>query len=225
MLNIDYIENLDLYFTSPKVENHLRPPVYIFVVPSYETESPLDYFIESLKETYNDFRVDSRPLERIAGFSVFGIGDEESWPEVDKFCYQAFELDKYVGKLGARRLFPVGTGCVKTTLDNEVKSWTQDLLSTLSEDLPLPEPGDIVDSDDESETEDSSQNNSSLVDVEDIGSSIEATKSLERILPSPSNHKGDGFKRIAHAKLSRSKVIPLLVLTQVSKFVDGLNRH
>lgn len=183
LLNIDYIENLDLYFTSPKVENHLRPPVYIFVVPSYETESPLDYFIESLKETYNDFRVDSRPLERIAGFSVFGIGDEESWPEVDKFCYQAFELDKYVGKLGARRLFPVGTGCVKTTLDNEVKSWTQDLLSTLSEDLPLPEPGDIVDSDDESETEDSSQNNSSLVDVEDIGSSIEATKKSRKNSP------------------------------------------
>lgn len=177
LLNVDYIDDLDVYFTSPKIENAARPPVYVFVVPSYETESPLDYFIESLRETYNDFRIDSRPLENIAGFSVFGIGDKESWPEADKFCYQAFQVDKWVGKLGGRRLFPVGTGCVKTDLEDEVKSWVSDLLSTLAENAPLPEAGDIVDSDDESDIEEESKDNAGLMDVEDIGKSINSKKS------------------------------------------------
>lgn len=168
LLNVDYIEDLDVYFTSPKVENATRPPVYVFTVPSYETESPLDYFIESLKDTYNDFRIDSRPLENIAGFSVFGIGDKESWPEADEFCYQAFQVDKWIGKLGGRRLFPVGTGCVQTDLEDEVKSCVSDLLSTLAENAPLPEAGDIVDSDDESDVEES-KDDAGLMDVEDIG--------------------------------------------------------
>lgn len=183
LLNLDYIENLDHYFVAPKIDDPSHPPIFLFIVPSYESESPLDYFIESLKETYNDFRIDSRSLSQIAGYSVFGIGDKESWPESSKYCYQAVLVDKWLSKLGARRLFPIGTGCVKTDLDEEMQLWTQHLTSSLSEAAPLPEPESIADSDSEDEEESSdstessqSSSNSTLVDVEDIGASIEATK-------------------------------------------------
>lgn len=180
LLNLDYIEDLDKYFISPLIDNPLRPPIYIFVVPSYETESPLDYFIESLKETYNDFRVNSRSLESIAGFSVFGIGDKESWPEEDKYCYQAKQVDRWMSKLGARRVFPLGTGCVKTDLENEVESWVSHLSLALEDPAPLPDPSSIVDSDDDEIDEShADQNDNTLLDMEDIGSSIKASNQEE----------------------------------------------
>lgn len=181
LLNLDYVDDLDPYFASPeKTEN---PPVYVLVVPSYEIESPLDYFIESLKETYNDFRIDSRPLANLAGFSVFGIGDRESWPEKSKFCYQAAQVDKWMGKLGARRVFPLGTGCVKTDLEDSLQIWLNHLTTTLSDPNPIPEPENIADSDDELDADDDelsddsagSSGQSTLVDVEDIGASIAQT--------------------------------------------------
>lgn len=181
LLNIDYIDDLDKYFVSPTIKDFHFPPIYLFIVPSYETESPLDYFIESLKETYNDFRVDSRTLSLIAGFSVFGIGDQESWPESSKYCYQGKIIDKWLSKLGAPRLFPLGMGCVKTNLDQEFDVWLQHLISTLKDEIVLSEPNSIADSDSESESESEdiesleSSSNATLVDVEDIGPSIEAT--------------------------------------------------
>lgn len=192
MDNIDYIEDLDDYFATPKKKNEDdAPEIYLFIVPSYETESPLDFFIESLKENYNDFRLDSRPLGKsIAGFCVFGIGDRESWPESEgKFCYQAMQVDKYLSKLGGRRIFPVGTGCVKTDLENQIDTWITRFLSTLEEGNSIAEPIDIADSDDEEDidedfeegSDDLSSGESTLIDVEDIGNSIEATKKSRKI--------------------------------------------
>ncbi|KAA8906924.1 hypothetical protein TRICI_005043 [Trichomonascus ciferrii] len=166
--NLDYLEDMDPYFVAPKKE--LDNTIYLLVVPSYETESPLDYFIEMLKDTYNDFRIDSRPLARLAGFSVFGLGDSEGWPDEDKYCYQAKRVDKLMGKLGAKRIFPLGTGCVKTTIDSSVDSYLEHLENTLKDPSP-PEEVDIVDSDDEEEAE-----NDDVIDVEDMGKVIKQTK-------------------------------------------------
>lgn len=169
LLNLDYVDDLEPYFASPKVVEN--PPVYVLVVPSYEIESPLDYFIESLKETYNDFRIDSRPLAKIAGFAVFGIGDKESWPEEGKYCYQAQQADKWLGKLGGRRVFPLATGCVKTDLDDQVTEWLKHFGETLKDPSVFAEP-DIADSDSE---EEEATEESSLMDVEDIGKSLTST--------------------------------------------------
>lgn len=179
LLNLDYLDDLEPYFAAPKPT--ANPPVYVLVVPSYEIESPLDYFIESLKETYNDFRIDSRPLANIAGFSVFGIGDKESWPEEGKYCYQAEQADKWLGKLGGRRVFPLATGCVKTNLDDQVAEWLTHFTETLKDPSVFEEP-DIADSDSEEETEESS----SLMDVEDIGKSINTTAE-SRAVSSPAD--------------------------------------
>ncbi|ODQ68487.1 hypothetical protein NADFUDRAFT_39863 [Nadsonia fulvescens var. elongata DSM 6958] len=171
LINIDYIEDLDEYFVAPKRENI----VYLFVVPSYENESPLDFFLETLKETYNDWRIDSTPLAKLGGYAVFGLGDSENWPEEDKFCYQAIQTDKWLGKLGARRIFPVGTGCIKTDAEQVLEEWVLHLANTLK-DKNIPEMMDIVDSDDEGTDEEAEAEDNAVVDVEDMGAIIKRTK-------------------------------------------------
>lgn len=169
LLNLDYVDDMDEFFLSPKAPGAF----YILVLPSYETECPLDYFIDSLKETYNDFRIDSRPLSSLAGFSVFGIGDSESWGQEDKFCYQAKLVDKYLGKLGARRVFPLGTGCIKTTIDESFDEYIEHLTSELRNPTPASELADIADSDDEGEDD------PSVMDVEDMGKPMRVKESAE----------------------------------------------
>lgn len=164
LLNVDYVDDLDEYFVSSKAG-----AVYCFIVPSYETESPLDFFLDTIKETYNDFRIDSRPLSKVC-FSVFGVGDKESWPE--KFCYQAREVDRGLAKLGARRLNPLGNGCVKTDLETNMMEWREHFVDAL-EDGVVPEADDIC-SDDEEEFDEDSKDG--IVDVEDMGKIIGSSK-------------------------------------------------
>ncbi|KAK9494576.1 hypothetical protein V1508DRAFT_350851 [Lipomyces doorenjongii] len=145
--NLDYLDDLDTYFVAPA--RNLENAVYLFVVPSYASESPLDFFTETLKDTYNDFRIDSRPLRNLGGYAVFGLGDRVGWDE-DMYCYQAMEIDKYLGKLGAPRAFPVGTGNVSGKANDEYEEWIQHLIDTLTDPAGVGEMIDIGDSDDES---------------------------------------------------------------------------
>lgn len=169
LTNLDYVDDLDKYFVS--LDKDLHSAVLLLILPSYETESPLDYLIELLKETYNDFRIDSKPLAKLAGFSVFGLGDLEGWPEEEgRYCYQAKLVDKYLGKLGARRIFPLGTACNKSDPNQKsLDQWLGHLESTLSDPASIAEEVDIADSDDE---EDADNEDSGVVDVEDMGKII-----------------------------------------------------
>jgi tRNA wybutosine-synthesizing protein 1 len=117
LFNLEEIE-LDDYFVSLPTppEGKSVKYIYIVVVPSYETDSPVAAFLDHLQETHHDFRIDSAPLSPLAGFSVFGFGDSSEWPESEgKFCQDAVQVDKWLGKLsggraGSRRLFPLGMG-------------------------------------------------------------------------------------------------------------------
>ncbi|KAK9382418.1 radical SAM superfamily-domain-containing protein [Kockiozyma suomiensis] len=185
--NIDYVDDLDTFFVSPA--RSLDSAFYLFVIPSYESESPLDYFIETLKDTYNDFRIDSRPLRRIGGYAVFGLGDMLGWDHM--FCYQALLVDKYLGKLGAPRAFPVGTGNVKGEIGKEFEEWTTHLLDTLADPNGVAEIPDITMSDDEGAEEAQDEDDlidsasvklskstdaNDVVDVEDMGVIIQNSK-------------------------------------------------
>lgn len=92
--------------------------VYLVIAPSYEAGSPVAAFLDHLRETHHDFRIDSAPLRTLGGFSVFGFGDSSEWPESEgKFCKDAVQVDRWLGKLtggrsGSRRMFPLGTGDV-----------------------------------------------------------------------------------------------------------------
>lgn len=161
----DDVDDLEEYFLkTPKQSN---PPIYILVLPSYETDSPIDYFLEHLKDTYQDFRVDKYPLRTLAGFAVLGLGDSEHWAG-SKFCYQAELTDKWLGKLGGRRLFPLGKICMKYDGEPKAIEWVNLFNEILFDDEPfyLEQNEEFDDSDAETETTDVLNG---VVDVEDMG--------------------------------------------------------
>lgn len=155
LLNLDDLTDLDDYFVSVPSENAL----YIMVLPSYDTDCPLDYFLQTLEENFNDFRIDKYPLRKLVGYAILGIGDSETWPE--KFCYQAKKADHWIARLGGRRIFPVGEVCMKLGGDSEVQEWANLLSETLKDDEPI-----LYEYD---ETVDDEGDDEQLVDVEDIG--------------------------------------------------------
>lgn len=164
----DDLEDLDSYFLNiPKSD---LPPFYILVLPSYESDSPIDYFLEFLEDTATDFRVDKYPLKPLSGYTVLGLGDSESWPEL--FCYQSKMADKWLSKLGARRVFPMGKLCVKNNFKENTDTYINRLIDVLLDNEPiLYEERDPESSDDEGEYEDENNDDSdegTLVDMEDI---------------------------------------------------------
>ena len=131
LLNLDDLSDFDDYFINVPVENAL----YVLVLPSYDIDCPLDYFLQTLEENANDFRVDSFPLRKLVGYTVLGLGDSESWPE--KFCYQAKRADHWISRLGGRRIFPLGKVCMKTGGSAKIDEWTSLLAETLKDDEPI----------------------------------------------------------------------------------------
>lgn len=194
LAEVDYDE---YFITPPKVENSEGgSPVdlfYLFVLPSYNIDSINDSFLEHLRETHHDFRIDTSPLSPILGYSVFGFGDKEGWPtEEEGFCFQAKELDKWMAKLtGRKRAYPLGMGDWKRDGKARLAEWQVglvDVLKLLEQTGGLGDgvagSGDPLESDDERDAEDdgevvfdeavdskTSKSNSSgsLEDVEDLG--------------------------------------------------------
>ncbi|AJV95335.1 Tyw1p [Saccharomyces cerevisiae YJM1208] len=161
LLNLDDLSDFDDYFINVPVENAL----YVLVLPSYDIDCPLDYFLQTLEENANDFRVDSFPLRKLVGYTVLGLGDSELWPE--KFCYQAKRADHWISRLGGRRIFPLGKVCMKTGGSAKIDEWTSLLAETLKDDEPI-----IYEYDENADSEeDEEEGNGSdeLGDVEDIG--------------------------------------------------------
>ncbi|KAI5956950.1 YPO7 [Candida jiufengensis] len=173
----DDVDDLEKYFLkTPKINDQGEEVknIYLLVLPSYETDSPIDYFLEHLIDTYQDFRVDKYPLRSLLGFAVLGLGDSESWSG-DKFCYQAKLTDKWLGKLGGRRLYPLGEVCMKYEGEPKAQEWIQNFSELLVDDEPFyideNDDGEFDDSDKEDE-EGNSDDADTLVDVEDMGDII-----------------------------------------------------
>lgn len=165
----DDVDDLEEYFMrTPKQES---PSIYLMVLPSYETDSPIDYFLEHLKDTYQDFRVNKYPLQSLAGYAVLGLGDSESWGG-EKFCYQAKLADRWLAKLGGRRLFPLGQNCMKHDELKKATEWIGRFCELLSDNEPFFIDESIDDSDAEVEEVDFA---TEVVDVEDMGQIIEAS--------------------------------------------------
>ncbi|KAL9121364.1 MAG: hypothetical protein Q9187_002078 [Circinaria calcarea] len=122
--DIDY----DDYFIAAPKPDTWSPNVeyfYLLIVPTYNVETILNTFLAHLKETHNDFRIDTAPMSSLLGYSVFGFGDREGWPtEQDGFCSQAREVDKWMAKLtGRKRAFPLGTGDLKSDGVKRLEEW------------------------------------------------------------------------------------------------------
>ncbi|CCG24463.1 flavodoxin [Candida orthopsilosis Co 90-125] len=170
----DDVDDLEKYFLKTPKSDENTKNIYLLVLPSYETDSPIDYFLEHLIDTYQDFRVDKYPLRSILGFAVLGLGDSESWSG-DKFCYQAKLADKWLGKLGGRRLYPLGEVCMKYEGEPKAKEWIQNFAELLVDEEPFYIDENNDDEFDDSDKEDISDDANTLVDVEDMGDIIRKT--------------------------------------------------
>jgi len=180
LLNLVEID-FDTYFVSPRSSNPGTQQFYLLLLPTYNIDTELDTFLESLKDTHHDFRIDTSPLNVLAGYSVFGIGDKEHWPtENQGYCSQAKEVDKWMAKLtGRKRAYPVGMGDCKTDLKESIAAWRDgvvEVVESLSNGNGLgqgaPGSGEAVESEDEADEEFGStkknKKSSSSADLEDI---------------------------------------------------------
>jgi tRNA wybutosine-synthesizing protein 1 len=130
LLDLTEVE-LDDYFISPPKD---VDALYLVLIPSYNIDTINDTFLDHLRETHNDFRIDTAPLASgILGYSVFGLGDRENWPtENDGFCFQAREVDKWLARLtGRKRAFPLGMGDTKTDYKARLAEWRTGVVEVL----------------------------------------------------------------------------------------------
>jgi len=156
LVEIDF----DTFFVSPeKVQQGLRQ-FYLILLPTYNIDSELNTFIDNLAETHNDFRIDTAPLRDLAGYSVFGVGDQQNWPtEEQGFCSQAREVDRWMARLtGRKRAFPVGMADTNSNVKNMLEPWLSgvfDSIRGITEGKGLGEgvqgSGDALESDEDGE--------------------------------------------------------------------------
>lgn len=78
----------------------------IFILSTYNVEGPNDWFLKWLEDTRFDWRVERQALNKLK-FSVFGLGDSAYG---DEFCNGPRSADKWLGQLGAQRVWPFGEG-------------------------------------------------------------------------------------------------------------------
>ena len=135
--DISYIDFDEYFVTPPQLTSSTGPIRYFYflLLPTYNIDTILTNFLGHLQETHHDFRIDTGPLAGLAGYSVFGIGDRENWKtEQEGFCSQALEVDKWMAKLTMRkRAFPVGTGDVKSDVNDRLAEWTKGVSRMLLE--------------------------------------------------------------------------------------------
>ncbi|KAF1985078.1 hypothetical protein K402DRAFT_413518 [Aulographum hederae CBS 113979] len=157
--DLSYTE-LDDYFINPPRSDSNVHAFYIILLPTYNIDTILDNFVEHLKETHHDFRIDNAPLRNILGYSIFGFGDKEGWPtEEEGFCSQAREVDKWMAKLTARkRAYPLGVGDSKSDANVRLEEWREGVSAVIREIAAgnglgegVPGSGAAVESDEESE--------------------------------------------------------------------------
>lgn len=158
--DLSYIDFDDYFTAPPKQASPDLQYFYLMLVPTYNVDSVLNTFLDHLRETHHDFRIDTAPLSSLAGYSVFGFGDRDGWKtEYEGFCSQAVEVDKWLARLtGRRRAFPLGVGDVKSDAQERLTEWrhgTTKVLLDISKygDLGegVPGSGNAVESDEENE--------------------------------------------------------------------------
>ncbi|KAL9129033.1 MAG: hypothetical protein Q9217_002403 [Psora testacea] len=177
---------------------------YLLLIPSYNIDTTLDNFLNFLRETHNDFRIDTASLSDLAGYSVFGFGDREGWPtEAKGFCSQALETDRWMAKLTAgRRLFPLGLGDVKSDVATRFEEWSTGTLKAVSEFAAnggfgegVPGSGEALESDEDDRAE--------------PGSSIGQRKPRTARVDDLEDFGGHARSQIAESQLPSSVTLPI----------------
>lgn len=202
-LDLSEIDYDEYFIAPPRIEGadgQLLGLFYVFFIPSYNIDSINDTFLEYLRETHHDFRIDTAPLHAVHGYAVFGLGDKDGWPTEDEgFCFQAKEVDRWMAKLtGHKRAYPLGMGDPKRDGAERLDEWhagLADVLSALIRTGSLDEgvrgSNDAVASDDDFDDDDGEvifeepvektapRSNSRIDDVEDLGRIMSSSQLTE----------------------------------------------
>lgn len=163
LLDLTEIDYEDYFVSPPKQPIPGTASFYSILIPAYNIDTELSNYLSHLEETHHDFRIDTAPLSGLAGYSVFGFGDQKEWPtEHEGYCTQAIEVDKWMARLtGRKRAFPLGMGDVKgDELGSRLDDWKrgiQNIMVEISQGKGLGEgvsgSGDAVESGDEDDVD------------------------------------------------------------------------
>ncbi|KAK3810329.1 MAG: hypothetical protein J3Q66DRAFT_381883 [Benniella sp.] len=99
----------------------------VFILSTYNVEGPNDWFLKWLEDTRFDWRVERQALNKLK-FSVFGLGDSAYG---DDFCNGPRSADKWLGQLGAQRVWPFGEGDKNGDQGGAFKQWNDAILDSL----------------------------------------------------------------------------------------------
>ncbi|KAI8374703.1 uncharacterized protein BYT42DRAFT_577340 [Radiomyces spectabilis] len=145
--------------------------VCIFVLSSYNVEGPLDWFTKWLRDLRYDFRVDRLALQKLR-YAVCGLGDSAYG---DEFNVASQDIDKWLGQLGATRIYPLGSCDKNADQKAQFDAWSEQFIGELRDKRSLEFSPTNIEYDSEGEDEEESDDvnvgsGEEMVDLEDMGS-------------------------------------------------------
>ncbi|KAI9322422.1 hypothetical protein BX666DRAFT_1894666 [Dichotomocladium elegans] len=159
--------------------------VCVFLLSSYNVEGPLDWFTKWLRDLRYDWRVDRLALQKLR-YAVCGLGDSAYG---DEFNVAAGQIDKWLGQLGATRIYPLGACDKNADQKAQFDAWAQQFVQELHDKRSLEfAPTHIeYDSDAEEEVADEgepglpigSDGEDAMLDLEDMGMMATKLKSAK----------------------------------------------
>ncbi|KAI9627379.1 hypothetical protein KEM48_009866 [Puccinia striiformis f. sp. tritici PST-130] len=154
--SIDTLDNLDLDSLINQTPIDTVNQLIIFLLPSYNVESPVDSVLSQFRDALYDFRLDKNSLAGLS-FFVIGIGHSDYQNE---FCKQAVELDSIIANLGARRIINLKKIDVSVDPEKDLSDYFQTVIRTtlspsLSSFAQLPPLSSSSEDDDNDEDENS----------------------------------------------------------------------
>lgn len=183
-----------------------KESLVLIVASTWEDGKPPQsgaFFANWLAESAEDFRVGSLLLQNCK-FAVFGVGSRAYG---DSFNAVAFDFSKQMRSLGAVEVLSVGQGDVDLgNLDEVFDVWSENLVRILKSDdlgaLSKHSENGYVFSDGSDDEEEYDQEESGIVDVEDIAGKAPSRKSSSRL--AESNGKVNGMKEMVTPVLRAS---------------------
>jgi len=101
--------------------------VNLFLMPSYNVETPLDSVMHQISDASHDFRVGSAAMHQVR-YAVLGVGHKE-WQANGEYCIMAKKLDGLLSDLGARRIFKMGIVDTAEDPESDYANWQAGLLA------------------------------------------------------------------------------------------------
>lgn len=102
LINLDEYDH-DLILSQKSTDSVLA--INLFLLPSYNIETPLDSILAFFEDAVNDFRLSKDCLSQV-GFAVLGVGHKDYGKK--EFGEQGRKLDEWLADLGGRRIRAFG---------------------------------------------------------------------------------------------------------------------